>query len=515
MFKRLLLLALLLQISCLADGFYKTANAMLPSITGQRAIIKHKDGVQTMIIESALESEAQELGWIVPLPSVPTEVKVMKQSVFHQFYRDNEIKIDDIKIGSLTFYMLLPYGFLGILPLICLLYSVVFRKSYKIIFFTILTLFTLFFTLVMIPGFAHFIEPPSAGTKAPAAEIVEGYQINIIQANHINELSSWNKNAGFSEFSKQEKNTINAYINKGWSFVCTKLKRKEAGNSAPPPLKLTFQSTNPVYPMTSPSLTNSSFYCDFFVISDSSVSHPQLRTLLSRQYIQRDKRKPMQPCDEFYYEQNGKELIGLTAFGVNDLFWNKMIITRLTAKLKPSQMNNLTFNKTAYTPINTELYSDSLARPISVSLNAGFVMILITIFLIKYEKKERALLKFANRAMVTTAVVCIFIFYISYLRIETVNKKEYQTDIDCGWRHMPNDFLYSTISEYGEDFIKNHWTPEKSHRDFEQYLKETKNGYTPIKDYCITYQKNGYSWLCFSNFNKHNIGYYSYLKLKE
>ena len=46
----------------------------LPDMPSQRAIIKYRDGVETLIVESAFKGAGKEMAWILPLPSKPTEI---------------------------------------------------------------------------------------------------------------------------------------------------------------------------------------------------------------------------------------------------------------------------------------------------------------------------------------------------------------------------------------------------------------------------------------------------------
>ena len=57
----------------LADGCYIPERAVrkIPEIAAQQAILSWKDGVETLVISSALDSESQKLGWIIPVPSAP------------------------------------------------------------------------------------------------------------------------------------------------------------------------------------------------------------------------------------------------------------------------------------------------------------------------------------------------------------------------------------------------------------------------------------------------------------
>jgi len=63
-------------IAAFADGVYLPDRAVrkLPGIPTQRALLSWRDGTETLLIASALDSESQRLGWLVPLPSVPRDI---------------------------------------------------------------------------------------------------------------------------------------------------------------------------------------------------------------------------------------------------------------------------------------------------------------------------------------------------------------------------------------------------------------------------------------------------------
>ena len=69
---------LMLGAAAAGDGKYwpEPAYPATPKIPLQRAIIVHKDGIETLIVESAFESESPNVGWVLPLPAEPTKLAV-------------------------------------------------------------------------------------------------------------------------------------------------------------------------------------------------------------------------------------------------------------------------------------------------------------------------------------------------------------------------------------------------------------------------------------------------------
>ena len=47
-----------------------------PKIPTQRALVVWRDGVETLVVESAAETASPEVGWVLPLPSEPTTLEV-------------------------------------------------------------------------------------------------------------------------------------------------------------------------------------------------------------------------------------------------------------------------------------------------------------------------------------------------------------------------------------------------------------------------------------------------------
>jgi len=60
-----------------ADGKYfpEMAFAESPEMPAQRALVRFKDGRETLIIEAAVNSESKGLGWVIPLPAVPDRIE--------------------------------------------------------------------------------------------------------------------------------------------------------------------------------------------------------------------------------------------------------------------------------------------------------------------------------------------------------------------------------------------------------------------------------------------------------
>ncbi|MHC4703503.1 MAG: hypothetical protein ACYTFQ_23295, partial [Planctomycetota bacterium] len=70
-----------------ADGkhFPEKAYKKPPAIPSQRAILVYRDGTERLIIESSLEGKGLEFGWVIPLPSKPTEFEKTSAGLINTF----------------------------------------------------------------------------------------------------------------------------------------------------------------------------------------------------------------------------------------------------------------------------------------------------------------------------------------------------------------------------------------------------------------------------------------------
>jgi len=79
-------IALLVQ-NAYADGKYfpEKAYKIPPTIPTQRAILVYKDAIEKLTIESALNGEGEEFGWIIPLPAKPTQFEKASPGLIKTF----------------------------------------------------------------------------------------------------------------------------------------------------------------------------------------------------------------------------------------------------------------------------------------------------------------------------------------------------------------------------------------------------------------------------------------------
>ena len=61
----------ILPAAALADGKFYSQEKVPPGLPYQRAFIAHDGARELLILQSKFEGEAEDFGWVVPLPAVP------------------------------------------------------------------------------------------------------------------------------------------------------------------------------------------------------------------------------------------------------------------------------------------------------------------------------------------------------------------------------------------------------------------------------------------------------------
>ena len=111
---QLCLILLGLFLTCqmsFADGVYiPAAKKKLPEIPIQRALVKYQAGIESLIVESTLDGEGGDYGWIIPVPNKPTRfekvspglLKTMSLQIQPKIHHvEPQQKVPGIRIESL------------------------------------------------------------------------------------------------------------------------------------------------------------------------------------------------------------------------------------------------------------------------------------------------------------------------------------------------------------------------------------------------------------------------------
>lgn len=261
-----ILLGLLVCLTCVvsADGKYfgGQRTVELPDMPRQRALVVFKDGTETLIVESVVDSDSAELAWVVPVPSEPSEVTFATSGTVATLPTVLSPEIIDADPQAPKF--LLP------LLLIILAYTIVVIKRAKTKpsqFITgglLLAVIWFIFSAIVFPVFATAGATSIQGGQWQEAD---GLESTAVSSTEPGALISWLEESGFN-VSNNARTVIKEYIDEGWWFAVARVKGGE-GASSPRPLKIVFKTESPVYPMRLTGVGLDFLFLDICVISDS------------------------------------------------------------------------------------------------------------------------------------------------------------------------------------------------------------------------------------------------------
>ena len=274
---------LVLPAMALADGCYipQVAYPAMPEIPLQRALIIHRDGMETLIVESAFKSDSPDVGWILPLPAEPTKFEVADSGLLTSLAVCLRPKvIHDLH----NWYW----------PAICILIFIVPLALRAILSDLGVTLagvlvWGLFSMLVL----ALFMPAGTSGgndTASPAvaeilsAQKVGDYDIAVLRARRASELSRWLAENGLRSLDPRAQEIADDYLSRGWCFAVARLSRSAGGEAIPYPLSVTFPSERPVYPMRMTALAGTATRMELYVIADRMAEAVGFRSIAADRY---------------------------------------------------------------------------------------------------------------------------------------------------------------------------------------------------------------------------------------
>jgi len=167
----------------------------------QMAVIKYEEGVEDVIFKVKYEGEADEFGWIIPVPAQP-EVDT-KSEEFDKIFKELATLTQSSRIG----------------------WTMKGRGENSEGYWS--------------DAHVYVVEETTVGI----------YNVAVIQAYKSNALTNWlNQHGYFIPIGGE--NIINEYVNKNWYFVAAKIipeQFEEKGNIHP--IRLTFKTSEIIYPM--------------------------------------------------------------------------------------------------------------------------------------------------------------------------------------------------------------------------------------------------------------------------
>lgn len=315
-------------------GFPLAAFEQPPKIPTQRAIIVWRDGVETLVVESAMETKSPEIGWVLPLPGEPTKLKVAEPGVLTSisFCMGPEI------VSSAGLNWELPFWLCIVACPVVLIVCVVTDSRRRVPWLLGLLLVVLLVTSVLLPDLstagASLGSVSVPGVHVSAVHRVGNYEAAVLRADAADALGNWLKSNGLRGLDAQDRRVVEDYIKRNWCFVVARL-RTGSEAMTPHPISATFPVGAPVYPMKLTGLVGSTTRVELFAIADEQAAAEGFDTRTADSFA------PEQwgPDSETVFRADHHKGVILGSPDLRDLMWEGCVVTALTADLTPEQMD--------------------------------------------------------------------------------------------------------------------------------------------------------------------------------
>ena len=449
---------LLLTSVTFADGCYIPARAMkdYPSIPSQRAVVVHRDGIETLIIESALEGKGTGFGWVIPLPSVPTEFEAMTGGFIETLSQTVQPNITHsspfLGLTIMLGIIILPWFFLMVAG----------GETKRPIMTLVGLLFVAFmFSSVMMSALGTAgvsINSSTMGIKVVDQQEIGRYQVVVLEAENADGLDKWLEMNGFAKLNDDADKIVTEYISESWCFVAAKLQREGDGYSVPHPMSLKFASERAVYPMRLTAMAKSDVYLELYIIAEGMA---------------KAKGMELEFCDTFKFDPaTGKDRISGKTFegyscwqssasighsGAFDHMWDGCVVSKLSGTVEPDEMDKDIILKMSKAQSYRKRYYSYQGATLTGGILGTLALYVLLIFCtVRYDKqiREEGGRKFALLQIgLKSIIICFFVALSIFVSLDKVNIRggsklpaKYASSIDA---HNFHDAIESLAKSEG------------------------------------------------------------------
>jgi len=366
-----------------ADGVYlPEIKKKIPNIPVQRALLKYRNGIETLIVESSLNGDKSNYGWIIPIPNLALKFEKASPGLFKTLSLQLQPRIHyapphpklwndhDIRLATLYTALVLIGCFIfmrwgakrSLIPLALIL-------SFMIWFPNYLTYHQKAYRAG--PEISSRMDPL---LKIKDREVVGNYEIFVLEARNSFQLNAWLDDNGLGQFPPKAIKLLEDYIEQGWYFAVAKLRTESHGVATPHPVLLEFESSRPVYPMKLTALSGSKIYLELYVVGNRELV--PINYDLDKEYcnIFDHKKVPASGSDPAILNRNvyapRKAFDHFTEIAHPDnsmVMWNACVPTKLSGSVAGGDMQEEMFFK--YKPAVP--YQQVLYSPQAILRKAG------------------------------------------------------------------------------------------------------------------------------------------------
>lgn len=441
-----------------ADGvFVPSVTGKLPDIPIQRALIKYRDGAETLIVEATLDGEGQSFGWVIPVPNIPQTFSRVSPG----FLKTLSMHLEPEVIHKYFRELWQPLFILGFILSMCLVFVFEHWRGVRVAFVTFITLF--FALAVILPQFGIYMgrSEQTLGIKLLGGQVIGNYEIFVLKARASRDLNAWLSANGFNTFPQRALSIIDDYIAKNWVFVAAKLTKKDAGAATPHPISLKFKTERPIYPMRLTALPGSNLYLELFVVADKEAVpiNYDLRKEYCNSFDYKDNASVI-PADTLETRQKfvGRRSLGSErfrirrrAFGKHDeighpeatkVMWDGCVVTKLSGELSSREMKeDMFFKLKNVTPFRVRKYSFQGAIVFGLR-NAILALVIGMPILTYYYRRRLSTGSIAERSKRLAKVfsgqlfACLIVFSVSYFAVGEKTEVQISGRPESAWRNF-------------------------------------------------------------------------------
>lgn len=340
--------------SARADGghFTPPVYGKVAEIPGQRALIAYRDGRETLIVESSYSTEARDVGWVIPLPSVPDRIQPVSSAAMKTLAFCLQPPV--------THFM--PDWFVTVCVTILIVSGVV--AMVWLVRLTARSLVEVLVVVALLAILAGMLLPalatarsdarmpsPVLGVRVERQTEVGNYSVSLLRAQTPDALNEWLKRNGFMAVPDSGRDAVADYVRSGWCFAAAVLNRAEAGTSTPHPIRFDFLCAQAVYPMKLTALGGATPRVELYVVADRKASSRLLALDFCDSYSEIHEMKSEAVDDDPRTLYGRSRLFSGMTFDQNighpeivGVLWSGCVVTKLSGSIRPEEMKeDLTF----------------------------------------------------------------------------------------------------------------------------------------------------------------------------
>lgn len=345
-------------------------------IPNQQALIFHNAGVECLVIETTILGAGTNFGWVVPLPGEP-KVQPISESFFpslqkafeprllhyvHHYYLGvlfviglaflgwRSFKDEVVWLADLPLCLLLAVGvgllgksvLVGGLTLILTIGTRLFIRSTTSL--TILVLVGMLLAVWMTTalhlekfGLIQTMGGDGDPTNEPRAEVTilsvqraGVFDATTIRGTNPRAILEWLESNGFAA-PKSIEPVVRDYVERGWVFVASKVRREAAASALTSlhTLAFTFTTTKPVYPLKLTGVDNGNCAIDLYVFGQKRAKASHFNAIRCDRVASNMPDSPSNRWQSWLRLQNPE---------VQNCISNATVGTKLSGTLSPRQM---------------------------------------------------------------------------------------------------------------------------------------------------------------------------------